>query len=89
MKFITAPSMDETLTLTPVQMLLGSYSVLASIIRSPANIENVLELAWEHKIIMIETIDISEENITKAWKRMEAGDVKFRFVLTGYDKYFK
>lgn len=88
--FITAPPLSEKLTLTPFQMLMSSISVSGSMIGAPADIEYMLKLASEHNIKpMIETIDISEEGVTEAWKRMESGDVKFRFVLTGYDKCFK
>ncbi|KGK35622.1 hypothetical protein JL09_g5227, partial [Pichia kudriavzevii] len=54
------------------------------------DIEYMLEVASKNNIKpMIETIDISEENVKTAWERMVKGDVRFRFVLTGYDKYFK
>lgn len=89
MIFITAPPATEKLTLTPFQLLMNSISVGGSIVGSPKDIEYMLELAAEHNIKpMIETIDISEENVKIAWERMTAGDVRFRFVLTGYDKYF-
>ncbi|GMM28946.1 hypothetical protein DAMA08_016620 [Martiniozyma asiatica (nom. inval.)] len=89
MIFITAPPITETLTLSPFQLLMSSLSVGGSAIGSPADIEYMLELAAEHNIQpWIETIDISEEGVKEAWERMEKGDVKFRFVLTGYDKYF-
>jgi alcohol dehydrogenase (NADP+) len=49
----------------------------------------MLKLASEHNIKpMIETLDISVENVKTAWERMLKNDVKFRFVLTGYEKYF-
>lgn len=89
MIFITAPPVDEKLVLAPFQLLRTSISIGGSGIGAPKDIEYMLDLAKEHNIKpMIETIDISEENVTEAWKRMEKGDVKFRFVLTGYDKYF-
>lgn len=89
MIFITAPPADEKLSLTPFQMIFNSISVGGSIIGSPDDIEYMLQLASEHDIKpMIETIDINEENVKTAWERMVKGDVKFRFVLTGYDKYF-
>lgn len=89
MTFITAPPVEEKLSLTPFQMIFSNMSVAGSAIGSPKDIEYMLQLAADHQIKpMIETIDISEENVTEAWKRMLKGDVKFRFVLTGYDKYF-
>lgn len=90
MIYITAPPVDERLTIDPFQLLRTSIFIGGSGIGSPKDIEYMLKLAAEHKIKpMIETLDICEENVTEAWKRMEKGDVKFRFVLTGYDKYFK
>ena len=89
MIFITAPPMTDTLTLSPFQMLLNNISVGGSLIGSPKDIEYMLEVAAKNNIKpMIETIDISEANVKTAWERMVKGDVKFRFVLTGYDKYF-
>lgn len=89
MIYITAPPVDEMLTIKPFQLLKTCISVGGSGIGSPKDIEQMLELAAEHNIKpMIETVDISEENVSECWKRMEKGDVKFRFVLTGYDKYF-
>ena len=88
--FITGPPADEKLVLDPLTFLLSGVSIEGSIIGAPNEIEHMLEFVAEHKIKpWIETIDISEENVATAWKRMEDGDVKFRFVLTGYDKYFK
>ncbi|GMM32484.1 hypothetical protein DAMA08_052290 [Martiniozyma asiatica (nom. inval.)] len=87
--FITAPPLSETLNLVPFQLLMSNISVGGSLIGSPLEIEQMLQIASENNIKpWVETIDISEENVRKAWERMEAGDVKFRFVLTGYDKYF-
>ncbi|GAV27228.1 hypothetical protein PMKS-000692 [Pichia membranifaciens] len=90
MIFITAPPIDEKLTLVPFQMLMNSISVGASAIGSPKDIDYMLEVASKNNIKpMIETIDINEANVKTAWERMLTGDVRFRFVLTGYDKYFK
>jgi alcohol dehydrogenase (NADP+) len=87
--FITAPAITEKLVLTPFQMLMSSISVGGSCIGSPKDIEYMLKIASEHNIKpMIETIDINVENVKTAWERMVKNDVKFRFVLTGYDKYF-
>ncbi|KAG0670767.1 hypothetical protein C6P42_003777, partial [Pichia californica] len=86
MIFITAPPATEKLTLSPFQLLKSSSSVGGSIIGSPDDIEYMLKVASENNIKpMIETIDISEENVKTAWERMVKGDVRFRFVLTGYD----
>lgn len=89
MIYITAPPVGEKLVLEPFQLLLKSISIGGSDIGSPKDIEYTLKLASEHNIKpMVETIDISEANVKTAWERMTKGDVRFRFVLTGYDKYF-
>lgn len=90
MIYITAPPNSESLTLHPFTLLKTSISVGGSGIGSPKDIEYMLDVAAKNNIKpWIETLDINEENVISAWKRMESGDVKFRFVLTGYDKYFK
>ena len=90
MIYITAPPNDETLEIDPGTLLSSAVSIGGSHIGSPKDIEYMLDFAAKHKIKpYIETIDISEENVATAWKRMDDGDVRFRFVLTGYDKYFK
>ncbi|QPG74624.1 hypothetical protein FOA43_001956 [Brettanomyces nanus] len=87
--FITAPPISVKLEFEPFFMLHGSYSIGGSAIGSPADIEYMLQFAADNKIKpWVETMDINEADVCTAWKRMESGDVKFRFVLTGYDKYF-
>lgn len=89
MIFITAPPMDEKLTVTPMTMLMNDYVISGSASGSPHEVEYMLEFAAKHDIKpWVETIDISEPNVAKSWQRMLDGDVKYRFVLTGYDKCF-
>lgn len=88
--FITAPPMGENLDLSPFPMIFNNTNIQGSAIGSPEEIDYMLNFAAEHNIKpWVETIDISEENLAKAWKRTNDGDVKFRFTLTGYDKCFK
>lgn len=88
--FITLPPASETIELHPFLFIKNNISIGGSILGSTAEIEQMLQVASEFNIKpWIETIDISEENVKAAWERLEKGDVKFRFVLTGYDKYFK
>lgn len=87
--FITAPELKEKVEITPFFFLFNNYSIGGSAAGSVKQIEYMLKLAAEKHIEpWVETIDISEDNVKEAWRRMEEGDVKFRFVLTGYDKYF-
>ncbi|KAJ8140540.1 hypothetical protein OY671_006272 [Metschnikowia pulcherrima] len=90
MMFITAPPMGHQLSLPPMPLLLNNISVQGSAIGSVDDIQYMLEFAAEHNIKpWVETVDISEENLGKTWKRLEEGDVKFRFTMVGYDKCFK
>lgn len=90
MIFITAPPISEKLEVVPFQFLMNNYNIGGSCIGSPEEIEYMLKLASEHDIKpWVETIDINEKNLSEAWKRMEEGDVRYRFTLTGYDKCFK
>ncbi|SSD60535.1 related to NADP-dependent alcohol dehydrogenase 7 [Saccharomycodes ludwigii] len=87
--FITAPPLSEKLTLSPFAMLMGDYSVGASAVGHPHEIEFMLKFAAEHNIKpWVETLDINADNVTEAWERLERGDVKYRFVLTNNQKYF-
>lgn len=88
--FITAPPADENLELPPMALLMNNLSVQGSGIGPVDEIQYMLDFAAEHNIKpWVETVDISEENLGKTWKRAEEGDVKFRFTMVGYDKFFK
>lgn len=90
LSFITAPPNSERININPMFFLMNNYSIGGSVWGSISQVKYMLKLAAEKHIKpWIETIDISEKNVGTAWERMEEGDVKFRFVLTGYDKYFK
>lgn len=88
--FITAPPVSEKLELPPFPMLMNNISVGGSAIGTPDEIEYMLKFAAEHNIKpWVEAVDISEENLGKTWKRTKDGDVRFRFTMVGYDKFFK
>lgn len=88
--FITAPPIGVKVEIDPFTFLFNNIKIGGSAIGAPREIEYMLKVAAEHDIRpWVETLDINEENVTKAWNRMDSGDIKFRFVLTGYDKCFK
>ncbi|SCU79008.1 LADA_0A09164g1_1 [Lachancea dasiensis] len=88
--FITNPPAQEKLTLTPPTMLSNEYHIGGSAIGSPHDIEYMLKLAAEKQIKpWVQTVDINEESVSDVWKKMVKGDVRYRYVFTGYDKYFK
>ncbi|GMG14170.1 oxidoreductase activity protein [[Candida] boidinii] len=87
---ITAPKAGEMIEIDPLVLLRNNIIFSGNMIGSPGDIEHLLKFAAENKIKpWVEEISISESNVSKAWKRMKAGDVKFRFVLNDYNKCFK
>lgn len=87
--FITMPKVGDKLVIDPFFLCSGNYQIGGSAIGSPNEIKKMLDIAAKHNIKpWIETYDINEENVSTAWKRLEKGDVRFRFVLTGYKKFF-
>ncbi|KAG7789248.1 hypothetical protein KL910_002946 [Ogataea haglerorum] len=88
--FITLPPNGVKLELIPIFYLTNCVHIGGSAIGSPKEIEYMLQVAADHDIKpMIETFDISEDNVKKAWMKVDSGDIRFRAVLTGYDKFFK
>ena len=88
--FITAPPIQEKMALTPFTMLLNEYQVSGSAIGSPKDIEYMLELAAKKNIKpWVQLVDINEKNVSEVWQKMLDGDVRYRYVLTGYEKFFK
>lgn len=80
---------EEALNLNPFMLCANNSKIGGIYSGSPSKIKFMLKLASEHEVFpMIECLDINEENVTQALVRIEKSDVKFRFVLTGYDKYF-
>lgn len=78
------------LNLDPWTLFNGGNSVGVSALGSPNQIDYMLEFAAKHNIKpWVEVVDINEKNLGETWKRLKKGDVKYRFTLTGYDKFFK
>lgn len=84
---ISVPDQHEAIHLHPAQLL--GFQITQSCLASRAEIIEMLNLVAEKKIkLWVETVPISEENISTVFKRMESGDVRFRFTLTDFDKQF-
>lgn len=84
---ICVPPRGEILTLQPF----GLYGIKIgnSAIGSPQEIKEMLDLVAKKNLkIWIETLPIGEAGVHEAWDRMEKGDVRYRFVLTDYEKEF-
>lgn len=85
---IAAPSLEETLTLSP--MGLKGITIGNSALGSVEEIKIMLDLVAKKNLkIWVETIPISEKGVNEAFERMDKGDVRYRFTLTDYDKEFK
>ncbi|KAK9458702.1 GroES-like protein [Lipomyces oligophaga] len=88
--FITAPPITESLKITPFSMLRSGYSVGGSVIGSPDDIDFLLEFTSKNNIKpWVETFDISEEGLGKAWEYVDSGKPRYRVTMVGYDKAFK
>ena len=84
---IGVPKFDEKLELTPFSLMGTSFG--ASGIGSPKEIRQLLELVSEEKIKpWVEKVPISEEGLATVYDRMNKGDVRYRFTMVDYDKYF-
>lgn len=90
LQLISGPDLnDKTLDLNVFDLIRNNAKIGAIASGSPDQIKYMLDLVSKHNITpLVETIDINEENVKNAWSRMESNDVRFRFVLTGYDKFF-
>lgn len=89
-KFITAPPSDQLLQLKPQPLLFAGITIQGTCTGSPDDIKRLLQLASEHNIKpWIETFDINEKTLGECWEGVEQGKPRFRYVMTGYNKYFK
>ncbi|SGZ51395.1 CIC11C00000000517 [Sungouiella intermedia] len=83
------PPVEDTFKLNPFSFLLNGGSFGSSLLGSKVEALEMLKLAAEKGVKpMVEEIPISEENCEKALTRCDAGDVRYRFVFTDYDKAF-
>ncbi|KAI5963101.1 uncharacterized protein KGF55_002893 [Candida pseudojiufengensis] len=83
------PPTSEKFEVSPFTFLKHGAAFGSSLLGSKIEVEEMLKLAGEHNIKpWIEEVPISEENVHKALKRCEAGDVRYRFVFTEFDKAF-
>ncbi|EDK46618.1 hypothetical protein PVL30_005532 [Lodderomyces elongisporus] len=91
-KFVSVglPPVTEKFEVSPFTFLKQGASFGSSLLGSKAEVNEMLNIAAKHNVKpMIEEIPISEENCAKALDRCEAGDVRYRFVFTDFDKAFK
>lgn len=91
LQLITGPDLnDNDLNLNVFSLIANNAKIGGVACGSPDQIRYMLDLVSKNNIVpLVETLDICEDNVKSAWDRLEKSDVKFRFVLTGYDTFFK
>ncbi|CAK7236042.1 hypothetical protein SBRCBS47491_009501 [Sporothrix bragantina] len=89
-KFVSTGFPEESkLEITPQMLGPNGCSISASHIGSRKETLAMLKLAAEKGIkSWVETIPISEENLSKTIQRLEKNDVRYRFCMVDYDKAF-
>ncbi|ODV92924.1 hypothetical protein CANCADRAFT_95453 [Tortispora caseinolytica NRRL Y-17796] len=86
---ISFPPADEKIELSAPTLLLPNLTVKGSALGTPEQTQYMLNFAAEHNIKpWVETFDINEKNLSDAWVHVESGKVRYRAVMTGFDKFF-
>jgi alcohol dehydrogenase (NADP+) len=81
---------SETIQVHPFTLISGGVKIGGSAVGSKNEVNLMLKLAAEKGVKpWIETIQIGEEGCHTALTRCEKGDIRYRFVYTGFDKAFK
>lgn len=87
--YITAPPVGEKITLTPQSLVSRNVAIGGSLLGTTEEIQYMLDFAAEHNIKpWVQTVELSEVNLGQAWQKVLDGDVKYRFTVVGYDKFF-
>lgn len=89
-KFVSTGFPEEsTLQITPQMLGPNGCSISASHLGSRKEMLSMLQLAANQGIkSWVETVPISEENLSKTIQRLEKNDVQYRFTMVDYDKAF-
>ena len=89
-KFVSAGFPEESkLEITPQMLGPNGCSISASHIGSRKETLAMLKLAAEKGIkSWVETVPISEENLSKTIQKLERNDVRYRFCMVDYDAAF-
>ncbi|CCH58456.1 hypothetical protein TBLA_0A06640 [Henningerozyma blattae CBS 6284] len=84
---ISVPDVTEKLTLRPFQLV--GITIGNSLIGTPQDIKTMLDIVVKNNVkIWIEKVPVGEKGVHEAWSRLEKGDVRYRFVLTDFEKEF-
>ncbi|CCE79183.1 Piso0_001231 [Millerozyma farinosa CBS 7064] len=86
---ICGPPSDEMIAVNSLKFIFSGVNLSSSLTGSHENIYKMLQLIADKKIKpWIETISMSEKGVSEALQRVENNQVRYRFVLTDYDKAF-
>lgn len=86
---VGAPPISETMTFHPFLLLANNTSLKGSGIGSKKEALIMLKMAADKKIYpIIEKLPINESNVAQVLDRVSRSDVRYRFVLTDFDKFF-
>lgn len=88
--FLTVPPLDQEIKLNPITMFTGSLKFHVSFSASTDEVQETLQFASKHNIKpWVKTFDISDTALTQAWRDLTENKPHYRYVMTGFDKYFK
>ncbi|KAH3685775.1 hypothetical protein WICPIJ_003238 [Wickerhamomyces pijperi] len=83
------PDIREKFEVSPFTFLQSGSVIGSSKLGSKAEAIELLELAAKHQFKpWVETIPISEAGVSEALTRLNDGDVRYRFTLTGFHEFF-
>ncbi|KAK6198935.1 alcohol dehydrogenase, class V [Scheffersomyces amazonensis] len=86
---VSAPPADEKLEITPFPMILNGSTIKSSAIGSMKEADEVLKLYADKGLKpWIEKVAVSEDGVSEVLSRIDKGDVKYRFVLSDFEKFF-
>lgn len=83
------PEKGETFDLSPFTFIRNGCSMGVSKLGSRQEAIELLDLASKHSFQpWVETIDVSEDGVHEGLTRLDRGDVRYRFTLVGFNKFF-
>ncbi|QLL32916.1 hypothetical protein HG536_0D04380 [Torulaspora globosa] len=83
------PEKNESFDLKPFTFIRSGCSIGVSKLGSRQEAIELLDLAAKHGFKpWVETIDVSEAGIHEGLTRLDRGDVRYRFTLVGFNKFF-
>lgn len=86
---VGAPALTELMQFHSYQLCFENVSVSGSLVGSKKEAVAMLDLCAKNEIYpKIEKVALNEQNLSQALKRAEKSDVRYRFVLTDFDKAF-